>query len=78
MHAWMTRYARRAKSPGYYEPTIDFDLAHRQKGRQVLIAASRRVSRAIGGTNVVLRGGARTDRDYSGSAQYAALKSVPY
>ena len=45
-------------------PSISIS-AHRQKGRQVLIA---RVSPGepvlIGGTNVVLRGGARTDRDY--------------
>jgi len=54
------------KALGYYEPTIDFDLRPPPaKGRQVLIA---RVSKGepvlIGGTNVVLRGGARTDRDY--------------
>ncbi len=54
------------KALGYYEPTIDFDLRPPPaKGRQVLIA---RVSPGepvlIGGTNVVLRGGARTDRDY--------------
>lgn len=54
------------KALGYYEPTIDFDLRPPpKKGRQVLIA---RVSPGepvlIGGTNVVLRGGARTDRDY--------------
>ena len=59
------------KALGYYEPTIDFDLRPPPaKGRQVLIA---RVSPGepvlIGGTNVVLRGGARTDRDY-GSAQH--------
>lgn len=55
------------KALGYYEPTIDFDLRPPPaKGRQVLIA---RVSPGepvlIGGTNVVLRGGARTDRDYT-------------
>jgi len=54
------------KALGYYEPTIDFDLRPPpKKGRQVLIA---RVSPGepvlIGGTNVILRGGARTDRDY--------------
>ncbi len=54
------------KALGYYEPTIDFDLRPPPaKGRQVLIA---RVSPGepvkIGGTNVVLRGGAREDRDY--------------
>jgi translocation and assembly module TamA len=53
------------KALGYYEPTIDFDLRPPPKGRQVLIA---RVSPGepvlIGGTDVVLRGGARTDRDY--------------
>ena len=61
------------KALGYYEPTIDFDLRPPpKKGRQVLIA---RVSPGepvlIGGTNVILRGGARTDRDYR-PAQHAA------
>lgn len=51
---------------GYYEPTIEFELRPPpEKGRQVLLA---RVSAGepvlIGGTDVVLRGGARTDRDY--------------
>jgi translocation and assembly module TamA len=54
------------KALGYYEPTIDFDLRPPPaKGRQVLIA---RVSPGepvkIGGTDVVLRGGARDDKDY--------------
>ena len=54
------------KALGYYEPTIEFDLRPPPaKGRQVLIA---RVSPGepvkIGGTDVVLRGGARDDQDY--------------
>ncbi|ROP60071.1 autotransporter secretion outer membrane protein TamA [Enterobacter sp. BIGb0383] len=54
------------KALGYYEPTITFELRPPpEKGRQVLLA---RVSAGepvrIGGTDVVLRGGARTDRDY--------------
>ena len=54
------------KALGYYEPTIEFELRPPPaKGRQVLIA---RVSAGepvlIGGTDVVLRGGARTDSDY--------------
>jgi translocation and assembly module TamA len=54
------------KALGYYEPTIDFELRPPPaKGRQVLIA---RVSPGepvrIGGTDVILRGGARTDHDY--------------
>ncbi|AMO50857.1 autotransporter assembly complex protein TamA [Kosakonia oryzendophytica] len=54
------------KALGYYEPTIDFELRPPpEKGRQVLIA---RVSPGepvrIGGTDVILRGGARTDSDY--------------
>ena len=54
------------KALGYYEPTIDFELRPPPaKGRQVLIA---RVSPGtpvrVGGTNVILRGGARTDSDY--------------
>ena len=54
------------KALGYYEPTIDFELRPPPaKGRQVLIA---RVSPGtpvrVGGTDVILRGGARTDRDY--------------
>lgn len=57
---------RGLKALGYYEPTITFDLRPPpKKGRQVLIA---RVSAGepvrIGGTDVVLRGGARTDQDY--------------
>ncbi|SKC07441.1 autotransporter secretion outer membrane protein TamA [Kosakonia radicincitans] len=62
------------KALGYYEPTIDFELRPPPaKGRQVLIA---RVSAGepvlIGGTNVILRGGARDDRDY-----LALLKKRP-
>jgi len=54
------------KALGYFEPTIDFELRPPPaKGRQVLIA---RVSPGepvlIGGTDVILRGGARTDPDY--------------
>lgn len=52
---------------GYYEPTIDFELRPPPAGggRQVLLAkvtAGEPVR--IGGTSVVLRGGARTDSDY--------------
>lgn len=62
------------KALGYYEPTIDFELRPPpEKGRQVLIA---RVSAGepvlIGGTNVILRGGARDDSDY-----LALLKKRP-
>ena len=54
------------KALGYYEPQIDFDLRPPPaKGRQVLVA---RVTPGepilIGGTDVVFRGGARTDKDY--------------
>ncbi|MDT3410516.1 UNVERIFIED_ORG: outer membrane translocation and assembly module TamA [Atlantibacter sp. SORGH_AS 304] len=54
------------KALGYYEPTIVFELRPPpEKGRQVLIA---RVTAGepvrIGGNNVILRGGARTDSDY--------------
>ena len=54
------------KALGYYEPTIEFDLRPPPaRGRQVLIA---RVTPGepvrIGGTDVILRGGAQTDRDY--------------
>ena len=54
------------KALGYYEPTIDFDLrAPPAKGRQVLIAkVTPGEPVRIGGTEVILRGGARTDRDY--------------
>lgn len=63
------------KALGYYEPTIDFDLRPPpKKGRQVLIA---RVSPGepvlIGGTNVILRGGAYGP-GLPGSAQHAAEK----
>lgn len=62
------------KALGYYEPTIEFELRPPpEKGRQVLLA---RVSAGepvlIGGTDVVLRGGARTDSDY-----LALLKTRP-
>lgn len=54
------------KALGYYEPTIDFDLCPPPaKGRQVLIAkVTPGEPVRIGGTEVILRGGARTDRDY--------------
>lgn len=54
------------KALGYYEPTIDFTLLPPPaKGRQVLevkIDAGPPV--LIGGTGVILRGGARNDKDY--------------
>lgn len=54
------------KALGYYEPTINFELKPPPaKGRQVLLA---RVTPGepvrIGGTDVILRGGARDDSDY--------------
>ncbi|HCT5598263.1 TPA: autotransporter assembly complex protein TamA [Klebsiella oxytoca] len=54
------------KALGYYEPTIDFDLRPPPaKGRQVLIAkVTPGEPVRIGGTEVIFRGGARTDRDY--------------
>ncbi|VUT08140.1 Translocation and assembly module TamA [Klebsiella pasteurii] len=54
------------KALGYYEPTIDFDLRPPPaRGRQVLIAkVTPGEPVRIGGTEVILRGGARTDRDY--------------
>ena len=54
------------KALGYYEPTIDFDLRPPPaRGRQVLIAkVTPGEPVRIGGTDVILRGGARTDRDY--------------
>lgn len=54
------------KALGYYEPTIDFDLRPPPaKGRQVLIAkVTPGEPVRIGGTEVILRGGARTDRDF--------------
>ncbi|MGK3551679.1 autotransporter assembly complex protein TamA [Klebsiella oxytoca] len=54
------------KALGYYEPTIDFDLRPPPaKGRQVLIAkVTPGEPVRIGGTEVILRGGARIDRDY--------------
>ncbi|WP_039055543.1 autotransporter assembly complex protein TamA [Enterobacter sp. Bisph1] len=54
------------KALGYYEPTIEFELRPPPvKGRQVLIARVKAGEPVlIGGTNVILRGGARTDSDY--------------
>ncbi|MBJ3593058.1 autotransporter assembly complex protein TamA [Salmonella enterica subsp. enterica serovar Saintpaul] len=54
------------KALGYFEPTIDFELRPPPaKGRQVLIAkVTPGEPVLIGGTDVILRGGARTDRDY--------------
>ena len=54
------------KALGYYEPTIDFDLRPPPaKGRQVLIAkVDPGPPVLIGGTDVILRGGARDDKDY--------------
>ncbi|ALB68242.1 autotransporter assembly complex protein TamA [Cronobacter dublinensis] len=63
------------KALGYYEPTIDFELREPPAGgrRQVLLA---RVSPGepvrIGATNVILRGGARDDKEY-----LALLKKRP-
>lgn len=55
------------KALGYYEPTINFTLQPppQKGGRQVLLAkvdAGQPI--LIGGTDVILRGGARTDKDY--------------
>ncbi len=62
------------KALGYYEPTINFDLLPPPaKGRQVLIAkVTPGQPVLIGGTDVILRGGARTDKDY-----LALLKTRP-
>ncbi len=62
------------KALGYYEPTIKFDLLPPPaKGRQVLIAVVTPGQPVlIGGTEVILRGGARTDKDY-----LALLKTRP-
>ncbi|NDO83004.1 hypothetical protein CJP72_20195 [Citrobacter sp. NCU1] len=62
------------KALGYYEPTIEFDLRPPPaKGRQVLIAkVTPGQPVLIGGTEVILRGGARTDKDY-----LALLKTRP-
>ncbi|AGE84802.1 autotransporter assembly complex protein TamA [Cronobacter sakazakii] len=63
------------KALGYYEPTIDFELREPPPGgrRQVLLA---RVNAGkpvlIAGTNVILRGGARDDKEY-----LALLKKRP-
>ncbi|EKK7713910.1 autotransporter assembly complex protein TamA [Cronobacter dublinensis] len=63
------------KALGYYEPTIDFELREPPAGgrRQVLLA---RVNPGepvrIGATNVILRGGARDDKEY-----LALLKKRP-
>jgi len=62
------------KALGYYEPTIEFELRPPPaKGRQVLIARVKAGEPVlIGGTDVILRGGARTDSDY-----LALLKKRP-
>ena len=62
------------KALGYYEPTIDFELKPPPaKGRQVLLAkVTPGEPVRIGGTDVILRGGARTDSDY-----LALLKTRP-
>ncbi|TDN57557.1 autotransporter assembly complex protein TamA [Scandinavium goeteborgense] len=54
------------KALGYYEPQIDFELKPAPaKGRQVLLAHVKPGEpERIGGTDVILRGGARDDRDY--------------
>jgi len=54
------------KALGYYEPTIDFQLlAPPPKGRQVLkVEVKPGPPVLIGGTNVILRGGARQDEDF--------------
>lgn len=54
------------KALGYYEPTITFELKPPpQKGRQVLLAhVTPGEPVRIGGTDVIFRGGARSDRDY--------------
>lgn len=55
------------KALGYFEPTINFTLQPPPvgKGRQVLLAdVSPGEPIRIGGTDVVLRGGARTDEQY--------------
>lgn len=59
---------------GYYEPVIDFDLQPPPKvGRQVLIAkVTPGEPVKIGGTEVILRGGASKDPDY-----IALLKDRP-
>lgn len=54
------------KALGYYEPTIEFDLRPPPaKGRQVLLAkVDAGPAVLIGGTDVILRGGAREDKDF--------------
>ncbi|KAF1370643.1 MAG: autotransporter assembly complex protein TamA [Yokenella regensburgei] len=54
------------KALGYFEPTINFELMPPpKKGRQVLLAkVSPGQPVLIGGTDVILRGGARDDSDY--------------
>ncbi|NIY47614.1 autotransporter assembly complex protein TamA [Cedecea colo] len=54
------------KALGYYEPTINFDLLPPPpKGRQVLKAEVEAGPPVlIGGTDVILRGGARDDHDF--------------
>ena len=62
------------KALGYYEPTIDFELRPPpEKGRQVLLAkVTPGEPVRIGGTEVILRGGARTDTGLSGFAENAS------
>ncbi|BDH47416.1 outer membrane protein assembly factor [Salmonella enterica subsp. enterica serovar Choleraesuis] len=55
------------KALGYYEPTINFDLKPppANGGRQVLVAnVNAGVPVKIGGTDVILRGGARDDKAF--------------
>jgi len=54
------------KALGYYEPTINFDLLPPPpKGRQVLrVEVEAGPPVLIGGTEVILRGGARNDQDF--------------
>ena len=54
------------KALGYYEPSINFELKPAPaKGRQELVAHVKPGEPVrIGGTDVILRGGARDDRDY--------------
>lgn len=62
------------KALGYYQPTINFDLRPAtKKGRQLLqVTVIPGEPVRIGGTEVILRGGARTDPDY-----LALLKQRP-
>ncbi|MGS8842663.1 autotransporter assembly complex protein TamA, partial [Salmonella enterica subsp. enterica serovar Infantis] len=62
------------KALGYYAPTIKFELRPPpEKGRQVLIDRFTPGQPVlIGGTELILRGGARTDQD-----NLALLKTRP-